>query len=230
MPDGVSYEGIFGEKKQGEQLVLRGRALSTAGGLSGAYGGAVAGGRYANANTTQLYAVAPGQAAAQPQPAPIAPAAAAAPADGTVATRGARPLTKASPASRSDRQARESERAEAVSELSDSEAAVNGPAQPAPDASTKLAESLRGLAEKVQKQGKDGNLTVGGVAVTGYKLDVMVYLSDASPKTLEALKKLGFDQSAESKAVRLVIGSIDVRKLLDLAKLDAVVSVRPVGA
>jgi Ca-activated chloride channel family protein len=231
MPDGVSYEGIFGEKKQGEQLVLRGRALSTAGGLSGAYGGAVAGRRYANANNTQLYAIAPGQAAAQPQPAPLAlPAAAAAPADGTVATRGAQPLTKAAPASRSDRQVRESERAEAVSELSDSEAVANGPAQPAPDASTKLAEPLRGLAEKVQKQGKDGTLTAGGVAVTGYKVDVMVYLSDASPKTLEALKKLGFEQSAESKAVRLVIGSIDVRKLFDLAKLDAVVSVRPVGA
>jgi hypothetical protein len=227
MPDGVSYEGIFGEKKVGEQLVMRGRGAMMAGGYGGSYGGAVAAGRFAN--TTQLYAVAPGQAAAQPQSAAIAPATTPAPAGGAVATREARTGTNPLPALRSDKQARQSERAEAVTELSDSAAVANGPAQPAPDASAKLAESLRGLAEKVQKQGKDGTLTAGGVAVTGYKLDVMIYLSDASPKTLEALKKLGFEQSAESKAVRLVIGSVDVRKLLDLAKLDAVVSVRPVG-
>ena len=63
-----------------------------------------------------------------------------------------------------------------------------------------------------------------------YKVDVMIRLSDTSVKTLEALKKLGFEQSAESKAVRLVIGSIDVRKLEELAKLEAVVAVNPVGA
>jgi len=238
MPDGVSYEGIFGEQKNGQQMVLARRQLSvaTAGGLGGGgYGGMMAGRgavpyqRSASASGTQLYAVAP---AAQP--------AGAAPARPEQQQAGQqqsaqRPAAASGPvpAPRLDKRARESERVDAVAELSDSEAVVDRAAvapAPAPDASAKLAESLRGLAEKVQKQGKDGSLTTGGVAVTGYKVDVMVYLSDASPKTLEALKKLGFEQSAESKAVRLVIGSIDVRKLIDLAKLDAVVSVRPVGA
>ena len=94
----------------------------------------------------------------------------------------------------------------------------------------KLDESLRDLADKVARQGKDGSLTAGPVAVSGYKVDVMIYLSDTSPKTREALKKLGFEQSAESKAVRLLIGTIDVRKLKELAKLESVLSVKPVGA
>jgi hypothetical protein len=170
-------------------------------------------------NTTPLYARAP---AAQP--------AGAAPAQQPLAQQQAA-ASGPVPALRPAKQLREAEQVQAESKLSDSEAVVDrAAAARAPDASAKLAESLRGLAEKVQKQGRDGTLAAGGVAVTGYKVDVMVYLSDASPKTLEALKKLGFEQSAESKAVRLVIGSIDVRKLADLAKLDAVVSVRPVGA
>jgi Ca-activated chloride channel family protein len=225
MPDGVSYEGIFGERRTGAQTVLA-RGLSASGAryaYGGGYGGMMAGrGGAANGpygNTTQLYAVAPAALPAQAAPAQQQAGQQQAAASGPV------------PAPRAEKRQRESERLQAVSELSDSEAVADRAAVAAPpDASAKLAEPLRGLAEKVQKQGKDGNLTAGGVAVTGYKVDVMVYLSDASPKTLEALKKLGFDQSAESKAVRLVIGSIDVRKLLELAKLDAVVSVRPVGA
>jgi uncharacterized protein YaaR (DUF327 family) len=97
-------------------------------------------------------------------------------------------------------------------------------------ATAKLAPALASLAEKVTKQGKDGNLTVDGVNVTDYKVDVMVYLSDASEKTLEALKKLGFIKTGESKAIRLLVGTIDVRKLEDLAKLDVVMRVTPVAA
>jgi Ca-activated chloride channel family protein len=224
MPDGVSYEGIFGEQKNGQQMVLaRARGLSTFAG--GGYGGMMAGRGGAAMSGTQLYARAPAAAA---QPAGAAPAQQQQLQAGQqqAATTAPRPELRAA------KQLRESERlGTAVSELSDTNGAVDrAAAAAAPDPSAKLAESLRGLAENVQNQGKDGTLTAGGVAVAGYKVDVMVYLSDASPKTLEALKKLGFEQSAESKAVRLVIGSIDVRKLIDLAKLDAVVSVRPVGA
>lgn len=93
---------------------------------------------------------------------------------------------------------------------------------------SKLAEPLRDLAEKVEKRGRDGNLTVGKLKVVDYKVDVMVFLSDASEKTLKALKKLGFVQTGESKTIKLLIGTIDVRKLEDLAKLEAVISVKPV--
>jgi len=99
--------------------------------------------------------------------------------------------------------------------------------KPSPQA--KLAQSLQGLVEKVAKQGTDGNLTVGKLRVIDYRVDVMIYLRDVSADTLAALTKLGFVQKADSKAVRLVIGSIDVRKLAELAKLDAVLRITPVA-
>jgi hypothetical protein len=59
---------------------------------------------------------------------------------------------------------------------------------------------------------------------------VMLYLTDVSPQTIEALKRLGFTRTGESKAVLLLIGSIDVRMLGELAKLDAVMRITPVVA
>jgi hypothetical protein len=95
-------------------------------------------------------------------------------------------------------------------------------------ARARLAEPLRDLATKVEKDGQHGNLTVGKLKVAAYRVDVMIYLADTSEKTLEALKKLGFEQTAESKAVKLLVGTFDVRKLEQLAVLDAVLSVKPV--
>jgi Ca-activated chloride channel family protein len=94
----------------------------------------------------------------------------------------------------------------------------------------KLAEPLSGLPEQVAKAGKDGNLTVGKLRVINHHVDVMVYLRDTSPQTIEALTQLGFIQTGESKAARLLIGSIDVRRLIELAKLDAVIRIAPVVA
>ncbi len=95
-------------------------------------------------------------------------------------------------------------------------------------AAMKISEPLRDLAEKVAKRGRDGNLTVDGLVVRDWRVDVMVWLSDTSDNTLHALKELGFVTSGEGKAVRLIIGSIDVRKLRQLAEMDAVVRVTPV--
>jgi hypothetical protein len=58
----------------------------------------------------------------------------------------------------------------------------------------------------------------------------MVFLRDTSPQTIDALKELGFVQTGESKATRLLIGTIDVRRLAELAKLDAVIRITPVVA
>jgi Ca-activated chloride channel family protein len=92
----------------------------------------------------------------------------------------------------------------------------------------KLAEPLRGLDERVAKSGRDGQLTVGKVRVIDHRVDVMVYLRDTSPQTVEAMRRLGFVQTGASNAARLLIGSIDVRRLADLAKLDVVIRVTPV--
>jgi hypothetical protein len=95
---------------------------------------------------------------------------------------------------------------------------------------SKLDDALRDLAQKVTKEGQAGTLTVGKMRVINYKVDVMIYLSDTSDKTLNALKQLGFVQAGESKAIRLLIGTVDVRKLEELAKIDAVIRVTPVGS
>ncbi|MGH8066293.1 MAG: VIT domain-containing protein [Candidatus Entotheonellia bacterium] len=94
----------------------------------------------------------------------------------------------------------------------------------------KLAEPLRGLDQQVAKTGKDGNLTVGKLRVVDHHVDVIVYLRDTSSQTIDALKQLGFVQTGESNAARLLIGSIDVRKLAELATLDAVIRITPVAA
>jgi Ca-activated chloride channel family protein len=110
--------------------------------------------------------------------------------------------------------------------------ALNGLDESVPRAATPepvLAEPLRALASKVESEGKDGDLTVGKVRVSKYRVDVMIYLADTADETLKALKDLGFEQTGESKAVRLVIGTIDVRKLEELAKIKSVVRVEPVA-
>jgi len=231
MPDGVSYEGIFGERggaelaavaQLGRTYYARTDRFARGRGFGAGYGGygGVAGGPAQQQAQTRLSlrgtSPAGGATATSAPPAPAATGAVAgkevverkkeAKAEGTVALGDT--LAK-------------------VESLDAAAGAVDAPAA-APDPLAKLDDSIRGLADKVEKEGKSGSLTAGGVAVENYKVDVMVYLSDTSQKTLDALKQLGFEVAAESKAVRLLVGTIDVRKLADLANLEAVVSVKPV--
>jgi Ca-activated chloride channel family protein len=238
MPDGVSYEGVFGERAPAVGLSV---ASASSGGMAGrAVGGGFGGGGFGGPvaargrGATMLYA----RAAQSNAPAPAARPAVATPAvtgstggGGTVAAGAAQPQGGAVALDRLSAQRVERRQdKKSLADVDSGAVAEDSAAAPVPaDPAAKLDESLRTLADKVAKEGKDGSLAAGTVTVTGYKADVMIYLSDTSAKTLAALKKLGFEQSAESKAVRLVVGTIDVRKLLELAKLDAVVSVKPVG-
>jgi Ca-activated chloride channel family protein len=105
---------------------------------------------------------------------------------------------------------------------------TTAPADPRAVVRAKLAEPLRELADRVDSEGADGTLAIGKLKVINYRVDVMIFLNDLSETTQAALKELGFEQTSDSKAVKLLIGSIDVRKLDDLAKLDAVIRVQPV--
>jgi Ca-activated chloride channel family protein len=178
MPDGVSYEGVFGAEQAGVPGLYNIEYRSMGAGVKGMSARGRAGGPITMAGKT---------------PAPMA------------GVPRQQVLDMASPAE-------EGEEGYVV-EL-------------APE--RKLAEPLRKLAEKVEKEGKDGNLTVGELKIVDYQVDVMIFLRDLSDKTLKALKDLGFVQSGESKAIKLLIGTIDVRQLEELAKLDAVVRVKPV--
>ncbi len=95
------------------------------------------------------------------------------------------------------------------------------------DRPAKLSDALRGLAERVAADGLKGNLTIGTLRVVDFKVDVRVFLRDTSPATLKSLKDLGFVKTGESKAVRMLVGTIDVRKLIALAELDVVLRVTP---
>ena len=98
---------------------------------------------------------------------------------------------------------------------------------PAKDAVSKLAVELQGLAAKVAQDGKDGNLTVGRIEVKNGRVEVRVQLANLSDETLAQLKEIGLKILAQAKTAKLVIGSIDVTKLEELAKLDVVVRVEP---
>jgi len=93
----------------------------------------------------------------------------------------------------------------------------------------KLAEPLRDLASKVEKEGQNGNLTTGELRIINYRVDLMIFLTDTSEKSLAALTQLGFEPTADSKAARILIGTLDVRKLENLARLDVVVAIKPVS-
>lgn len=91
----------------------------------------------------------------------------------------------------------------------------------------KLSAELRDLADKVTSNGKDGNLTIGKLRVVAFTVEVMIHLGDMSAETIKALKELGFVQKAQRQSDRVVIGTIDVRKLTALAKLAAVIRIDP---
>jgi len=99
---------------------------------------------------------------------------------------------------------------------------------PAQLASTRLDGRLHGLAKKVASEGKDGHLMVGALRVIEHQVDVMIYLHNTASETLDALTRLGFVQTGESKVARVVIGHLDVRHLEQLAQLEAVIRVTPV--
>jgi hypothetical protein len=101
---------------------------------------------------------------------------------------------------------------------------------PARDPRDKLAPPLRDCAERVDRESTDGNLTIGKLKIIDYRVDVMIFLDDLSKETVDALKQLGFKQTGKHRAAKLLIGSIEVWQLEALAKLDAVIRVKPVVA
>ncbi|MDX2199352.1 MAG: VIT and VWA domain-containing protein [Phycisphaerae bacterium] len=126
----------------------------------------------------------------------------------------------AAPRSETGRVLKEASRDDAV----DADAANSRVTEPA----AKLDERLRDLANKVEREGREGDLEAGGVSVRNWRIDVTIELYDLGDATREALKNLGFEELAAGNAARVLIGSIDVRKLAALSELESVARVRPV--
>jgi hypothetical protein len=91
----------------------------------------------------------------------------------------------------------------------------------------RLDDFLRGLAEKVAREGRDGNLKLSKVEVKGGMVEVQVWLSDASDAAIEKLKAAGLEVLLQPRAGKLVIGRIKVELLETLALLDVVKFVEP---
>ncbi|MHC4181604.1 MAG: hypothetical protein ACYSWU_29270, partial [Planctomycetota bacterium] len=91
----------------------------------------------------------------------------------------------------------------------------------------KLGPELQGLAEKVAKEGTDGDLTVDKIRVKKGRIEIRVQLAALSDQVLAKLKKLGFKELARAKSVKLLIGTIDVKQLEALAKLPEVRRIDP---
>ena len=86
-----------------------------------------------------------------------------------------------------------------------------------------LVKDLQGLAAKLDK---DGSLKGEKFTVTKGKVEVEIYLDKLDDKAIEALKKLGFEKLVDSPGLNMILGSIEVSKLEDLAALDIVRAVK----
>ena len=94
----------------------------------------------------------------------------------------------------------------------------------------KLAAALRTLAADVSARGKDGDLTAGALVVRRYQVEVAIRIADHSDETLRKLADIGFTTTAEREDGAVLVGTIDVRKLEELAHIDAVARVEPATA
>ena len=177
MPEGVSYEGVFGQRMEGS-----GRSRA-----SGRWGVLRMGGLKLSM--------------ARPAARPSAGGGGAIASDPALGPKGMRQdLKDKIKRIRQDTKLAENEKKAKIAEL-------------------KLAKELQGLEAKLDK---DGNYSKGRVIVRNRKIELAVYLIDMSDKTLDALKGMGFTRILDSPAVKMVLGTIEVSKLVDLAQLDEV--------
>ena len=92
----------------------------------------------------------------------------------------------------------------------------------------KLAEVLRGLAEKVKQDGKDGSLNKPGLPLVEHgRVEVQIWLNALPADALSQLKALGFEVTATLRPHKLLLGAISVDKLNALVELDWIRRIEP---
>lgn len=188
MPEGVSYEGIFGA----ENKIMRSRVLFAParpmGGMAGlgrgGFGGALGG--------------PPNRSGGYGPPAAL----------GQRVERGSGP----------------EERDAASGELSAAEVEQMAPEQRRQVLqAAKLAAPLRGLAERVRKEGAGGSLRKPGLpVVSDGRVEVQVWVRDMPPDAMAKLRATGFILAAELRKGVLLFGTADVEKLDALIALGFV--------
>jgi len=91
----------------------------------------------------------------------------------------------------------------------------------------KLAKELQGLAERVAKEGTDGNLKLEGVEVKDGVVELRIWLTDDSAESIGKLKALGVKVIVQAKAVKMLVGKLPVTKLEEVALLECVRYIEP---
>jgi Ca-activated chloride channel family protein len=237
MPEGVSYNGIFGEQLQEREALglnglarqARGRTLFSNGHSFGRAAPAPQGGRGG------LAAGAAPALTPAPKPAAKAPAAPPGPAGitGPAGPQGLRRLGKDARAERE--KVADAEPAQEYGEILDgTEAGRKRLAAMKPEerrallSEVKLAPGLAGLAEKVKKEGKGGTLHKEGLPeVDRGRVEIQVWLNELPPDGLKRLKALGFDLAATLRPNQLLLGTLPVDRLEALIELPFVRRVEP---
>ncbi len=95
------------------------------------------------------------------------------------------------------------------------------------DEVSKLAPALRTLAEKVTREGVNGNLKTQNLTVTTWRLNVRITCDELTDAQRQQLVALGFLFKSQVGDDPTWIGSLDVRKLHDAAALDFVRRIDP---
>ncbi len=225
MPDGVSYEGIFG---RGEAEAVRGRGITPLGSVAlyrtatrargGAFGGAAASTR----------AVTLGKQLAQQQPQGLSAATPAGP-PGITPAPIASPTPAARPANGQVRRSlKESEKlSEARDSLSDRFTVLDGSAESRKKLGDmkpeerrtlfqqmKLAPDFTDLGKRVAKEGSAGTLVKPGTPeVQQGRVLIQVWVRATSKKDLDALGKLGFKSLGTLMPGKLLLGTVPLEKL-----------------
>jgi Ca-activated chloride channel family protein len=220
MPDGVSYEGVFGKEEglaarkmaynQAMQMAIPRPApmVRAGGGGGGAY--------FAPKGSALTY----GAIAAAPASAGfgggrarfhMAPSLSGSGASGQVMDRESLTSNPTRMAAREERKAETD-----LTIASD---------RNEPSFRHKLESSLRNLIDNFAKAGANGK--IGGIEVANGKVMIEISLTDISEKVIGKLKELGLEIVSQSPANKTVIGRIPVLKLELLAELDAVRRVAP---
>ena len=87
----------------------------------------------------------------------------------------------------------------------------------------KVAPELRGLAERVRKEGTNGSLNKPGIPeVEKGRIAVQIWLNQLPKDGLRKLKALGFTQVAELRPGQLLLGTVPVARMDRLIELPYV--------
>ncbi len=215
MPDGVSYEGVFGDEESGRvsnrmaghssvkgmSMARRAMPFQAAGGGGGSGGG----GGY-------------GSMAALPKPASLAPM------QSYSGTANAAPPPPAEDRSLS-LEPKVQRRTGVWEAESKKEKDSAKPDVARSGSNPKLASSLRDLAGKISGEGTA--YTVNGIEVSHGKVTIKIWLTNTSSAILQKLKEAGLELVAEHRSQKMIVGRVEVKKLEELAKFDFVRLIEP---